>query len=227
MAYVFGAEDILTALGITAADWEVQDSGSDRQQDWASTKDKDGQTLAASETAHNDRSDKTITLKMAAAAGATVSFTLGGLGTAGVVITQFSARETFNDNATLSVTAHKHETIESGSVHLATPVSEDVELTLGFGVTAARLGGMLANCQSSELSGSVEHVDKFSNVGKFLVGASTGLKYECTEEYVDAGADITVPEPWMQDSQSKKTANGDFYTRSVKAHAFTLEAPEE
>jgi hypothetical protein len=232
MAYTFGAEDILSALGITAADWEVQDSGSDRQQDFAQTKDNEGNVVAASETAHNDRSEKSITLKVKAGTGATaLTFTLGGAGTGAegqkVVITQFSAKETYNDLATLSVTAHKHETAEDAAEHQATPVAEDVSLSLGFGVSdkgtdETYLGGTLMDCQSCELSGQVEHVDKFSNQGKFLVGASTGLRYECTEEYVDDGSEISVTSPWKQDSQAKKTTNGDFYTRTVKAHAYSL-----
>jgi len=229
MAYTFGAEDIMAALGITAADWEVQDSGSDRQQDWAQTEDNDGNVVAASETAHNDRSEKSITLKAKAPAGGSVAFTLGGIGTSDVVITAFTAKETFNDNGTIQVTAHKHETSESGAAHAATPVSEAISLTLGFGVLdkgtdETYLGGTLKDCQSCELSGSVgKHVDKFSNQGAFLVGASSGLRFECTEEYVDDGTGIAeLTSPWTQDSQAVKTGNGDFYTRTVKAHAYSL-----
>jgi hypothetical protein len=222
MSYQFGASDLMSALGLVAAEWEIQDNGSNRQQDWAGTKTKDGAHVAAAETAHNDRSEITLNLKSANPAGASAVFSLGGAGTTGVVVTQFSAKETFNDNATLSLTAHKHETIETDAVHLATPVDEEISLSLGFGIAAARLGGTLKDCQSSELSGSVEHTDRFSNTGKFLTGASHGLKYECTEEYVDSGSAITVEAPWNQDSQDLKTKNEDFYTRSVKAHAYSL-----
>ena len=231
MAYTFGAEDILSALGVTAADFEVQESGSDRAQDWAGTKDKVGLHLAAAAAAHNDRTEKTVTIKCKDPDSSTaVAFTLGGAGTADVVITQFSARQTYNDNATLTVTAHKHETTESGAAHAAAPVAEAVSLVLGFGVSAVNLGGTLEDCQSAELSGSVEHKDRFSNKGKFLVGASTGLRFEATEEYIDDGSDITVPEGWFQDSQAKRTVNEDFYTRVVRAHCFELpveEVPEE
>ena len=216
----------MSALGLTAEDWEVQDTGSNRQQDWAGTKTKDGAHVDAAETAHNDRSDITISLKSANAAGATAVFTLGGVGTANVVVTQFTAKETFNDNGTLQLTAHKHETTEEGAVHLAGPAEEEISLVLGFGVAANRLGGTLKDCQSSELSGSVEHTDRFSNTGKFLAGASHGLKFECTEEYVDFGSAITVAAPWKQDSQDVKTKNEDLYTRTVKAHAYSLSAPE-
>ena len=216
----------MSALGLVAEDWEVQDTGSNRQQDWAGTKTKDGAHVAAAESAHNDRSEINISLKSKAPAGASAVFSLGGSGTTGVVVTQFSAKETFNDLGTLSLTAHKHETIEAGAEHLATPVDEEITLSIGFGIAAARLGGTLIDCQSSELSGSVEHTDKFSNTGKFLAGASHGLKFECTEEYVDDGSAIVVAAPWNQDSQDVKTKNEDFYTRTVKAHAYSLSAPE-
>ena len=73
MAYTFGAEDILSTLGLTATDWEVQDSGDNEQQDWAQTKDKQGNVVAASEKEHNDRSEKTISLKVANPDGASVA----------------------------------------------------------------------------------------------------------------------------------------------------------
>lgn len=226
MAYTFGAEDIIAALGLTATDWEIQDSGDNAQKDHAVTKSKVGAYVPASEVAHNERTDLTINLRCKVASGATADFTLGGAGTGvapdTVVLTAFTLRESYNDHATLQVTAHKHDDGETGAVHLATPLSQSVSLTgLGFGVSAVRLGGTLLDCQSAELSGSVEHKDRYSNQGNFLVGASTGLRFEATEEYVDSGS-VTVPSPWVEDSQDKKTVNEDFYTRSVKAHAYSL-----
>ena len=53
MAYTFGAEDIMAALGVTAADWEVQESGSDRQQDWAQT--EEGKKFNLDITIHQTR----------------------------------------------------------------------------------------------------------------------------------------------------------------------------
>lgn len=219
MAKTFGAEDILTAMGITAAGWEVQESGNDDVNDAAVVKDKDGKYVAASDKSYNLRAEKTITLKPKTDTGVAATFTLGGAGTAGVVLTQFNARQVNNDYATLQVTAHKHD---GAGTHQATPIAQAVSLTLGFGVLTRYLGGTLTDCQSSDLSGSVEHVDKTNNQGVFLVGASSGLRFECTEEYVDDGASITVPSPWKQDSQAKATDNGDFYTRTVKAHAYSL-----
>jgi hypothetical protein len=226
MAKVFGAEDVLALVGLTAADWEVQDSGGNTQQDYASTADKVGSTVAASETAHNDRTDYTLNLKCKVPTGATaVTFNLGGAGTgtapATAVITSFTLRQTYNDNASLSITAHRHNDGVAGAVHQATPVNQAVSLVAGFGVQAVRLGGTLLDCQSAELTGSVQHKDRYSNTGKFLVGASYGLRFEATEEYVDDGA-VTVPSPWKQDSQEHKTVNEDFYTRTVKAHAYSL-----
>jgi len=226
MAFVFGAKDLMSALGLGAADWEIQSSSENAQQDYAVTKDKVGAYVGGSESAHNKRTDLTLELKCKNPAGSTAGFTLGGAGIgtapATVVVTAFSAKQTYNDNATLSLTAHKHDDGVAGAVHQATPASEAIILSLGFGIGAVRLGGTVLDCQSAELSGSVEHKDRYSNTGAFLVGASTGLKYEATEEYVDNGSAVTVASPWVEDSQDVKTANEDFYTRSVKAHAYTL-----
>jgi hypothetical protein len=216
----------MAALGLTAADWEIQSAGSNAQKDHAVTKDKVGAYVPTSEVAHNARTDLTLELKCKNPAGATAAFTLGGAGTGiapdTVVVTAFSAKEVYNDNATLSLTAHKHDDGGVAAEHLATPASEAISLELGFGIGAVRLGGTLADCQSAELSGSVEHKDRYNNVGEFLVGASTGLKFEATEEYVDDGAAVTVPAPWVEDSQDVKSSNEDFCTRSVKAHAYSL-----
>lgn len=227
MAYTFGAKDLMTALGLTAADWEIQGTTENAQADYAGTKSRVGDHVAAAETAHNERTDITVELKSKEPDGATAAFTLGGAGTGTapgtVVVTAFTAKETYNDNGTLSLTAHKHDDqTNENAAHLATPVSQAVSLSLGFGVGAVRLGGTLDDCQSAELTGSVEHLDKHGNQGKFLVGVSHGLKYEATEEYVDNGTAVTVTAPWKQDSQEVKTANEDLYTRSVKAHAYSL-----
>ncbi len=222
MAYVFGAQDIIAALGLTASEWEVQESADSDQSDYAQTRSKEGNVIAASEVGYNRRAEKTITIKAKNPDGAIVSLTLGGVGTSDVVVTQFNLKEVYNDNASLSITAHKHLDTEGGGVHLAAPVSQAVSLSVGFGVGAVSLGGTLKDCQSRELNGSVEHTDKLSNKGKFLVGASHGLRFECVEEYVDNGSTVNVPDPWKQDSQDVRTTNGDFYTRAVRAHAFSL-----
>jgi hypothetical protein len=231
MAYELGAADLMDLLGLDGDDWEIQDTGANSQKDYAGTKTRLGAHIAASETAHNERTDFTLNLKVKTPAGAEIAFTLGGAGTgtapATVVITAFTTKATYNDNATISITAHRHddETDTGVAAHLADPVAEVIELTLGFGIDAVLLGGTLIDCQSAELSGSVEHKDKYGNTGKFLVGASSGLKYEATEEYVDNGTPVTVAAPWKQDSQEEKSSGGDspdFHTRTVKAHAYSL-----
>lgn len=222
MARTFGAEDILSALGVTAADFEIQESGEDSTQESAVTQDNVGAYVPASEKQFNPTEEKTFTLKAKNPDGATAAFTLGGAGTTGVVVTRAVARQVNNDNATLQVTAHAHD---GGTLndHQATPLSQAVTTpSLGFGVLAVQLGGTLADCQSSEITWDCEHVDKQGNQGQHLIGASTALRVECSEEYVDDGSEITVPSPWKQDSQNKRTVNNDFYTRTVRAHKFAV-----
>lgn len=230
MAYTFGANDILAALGVTAADFEVQESGSDTVNDSAVVRDKSGAYVAASEQTFNFREEKTITIKAkTAAAGTAVSFKLGGVGTSDVVVTQFNLKQAYNDHATLTVTAHKHTNGESGAAHIAVAALAAGEvavagLSLGFGAIQDFFEATAnKNLQSVDLSGSVEHVDKLSNTGKFLVGASHGFKLECTQEYVDDGAAVTVASPWVQDSQGVKSSNSDLYTRSIKAHCYDVD----
>jgi hypothetical protein len=226
MAYTFGAEEILTALGVTAEDFEVHESGNDEQSDSNVVTDNVGANIAASEVRHNIRNEKTVTLHAKNPDGATATFNLGGAGTSGVVITRAVARQVNNAEATLAVTAHAHDGAAEGD-HNASPLDQAVTTpSLGFGVLAIQFdgvsGGTLEDCQSSEITWEVEHVDKQNNLGNHLIGASTGLRVECSEEYVDSGSDITVPDPWKQDSQQKRTVNTDFYTRTVRAHKFAV-----
>lgn len=224
MAYTFGAKDILSIIGLTAADWEVQESEDADTNDTAVVRSKEGTYIPASEVRFNKRNEKTITIKAKTPDdSASVSFKLGGVGTAGVVITQFNLKQVYNAHATLSITAHAHSDIESGATHLAATEVDIAGLSVGFGALQNFLGGTDKDLQSVDLSGSVEHTDKLSNVGKFLVGASHGFKLECTQEYVDFGTAVSVSSPWVQDDQRVKTTGGDspeFYTRSVKAHCY-------
>lgn len=224
MAYTFGAKDILAILGLTAENWEVQESEDADLSDSAVVRDKIGTYIPASEVRYNKRTEKTLTIKAKTPDDtAEVSFKLGGKGTTNVVITQFNLKQSYNAHATLSVTAHVHSDVEAGAVHLDDTEVEINGLSVGFGALQNFLGGTDKDLQSVDLSGSVEHTDKLSNVGKFLVGASHGFKLECTQEYVDGGTAVTVASPWVQDEQRVKTSGGDspdFYTRTVKAHCY-------
>lgn len=238
MPYTFGAEDILNALGITAADFEVQESGSDDQVDTAVVRDRNGGYISTSEVSFNRRIDKTVTIKAKTPdlSGAAISFKIGGPGAGSsgqkIVITQFTLKQSYNSHATLSVTAHQHSDAEdSNSEHLAAQAGVNEwqisGIKLGFGVLVNYLGGSLKDLQSVELTAQVDHVDKLSNRGKFLVGTSYGLKIECTQEYVDNGTPVTVNSPWILDAQSVRSSGGDspdFYTRTVKAHCYDASA---
>lgn len=218
MAKTFGAEDILSVLGLSSSDFEVIDSDNDFQQDSAAVRNNIGAWIPGSEKVFNGRNEKTLTLQANDPDGATIAFTLGGIGTTNVVITRAVARQEFNRHATIRFTAHIHD---GANAHLAAPAEVDVtSVSLGFGVLAVQLGGTLADAQSSEIIWMMDHRDRQGNQGQFLVGASYGLRIDCVEEYVDDGSTITVPSGWTQDGQRKSTRQDDFYTRIVRAHRF-------
>lgn len=221
MAYQFGVADVLSVLGITAADWEIQDYNDNAQKDSAVTRSSIGAHIASSEVQHNDRTDFSISLKAKNPAGSNISFKLGGVGTGGIVLTGFSARQVFNDNGSISIQGHKHNDAD-GRSHLAVPAEVAVSLSLGFGVQTVYLNGTEIECQGSELSAQMEHVDKYTNEGAFLTGASTGLRVDCSENYVVSGSAPEPSSPWVLDSADTRSVNQDMKACSVRAHRFTI-----
>lgn len=214
MAKLFGAEDILSVLGITGA-CAVQESGNDTQTEHASIDDEGGNVIPDTIQEMDEKDEMTISIKADASLGA-VSFVMGGAGTSDVVITQASVGYVNNDYPTLTVTAHKH----AAGTHLAS--SSDpannwaITIPLAFGIQKVHLGGTLADCQKCDVSLSCEHVDKQDNEGDHLIGNSFGFKAECTEEYI-SDTKPTIPTGWNGSSNAKKSQNKDFYAITARA----------
>lgn len=219
MAYQWGASDIRAALGLSASNWEVQDSGDSESGSNAVVRNNQGAYIAATDKRYDVKAEKTITLKCKSANAGGATFTLGGPGTDGVVLTQVTVRQVHNDFATITATAHSHE---EGAGHIdGANLKQTISISsLGFGVLSNKLGGTLADCQSAEWTFSIEHVEVLDNQGDHSTGASFGFKVEATEEYV---AD-TAPNPsgnWKLDGWDIKTSNTGYNTCSVKAHAYS------
>ena len=217
MAKTFGVQDALAALGITTTYFEIQDYNPDLQADIAEVKTRLGARVAAAEKAYNERTEYALTLKAKDPDGQTLVLTLGGTGTAGLVLTRAVVRQVNTDYATVQLTGHLHSGANAATGHLAAPLSQEITTpSLGFGVIAVQLGGTLADCQSSELTYSVEHTDMPNNAGAFLVGASHGLLIEGTEEYVDDGSPITIASPFTQLSQATREGNTGLVSRIIR-----------
>lgn len=228
MAYSFGVADVLAALGVTAADFEIQGYDPGDQGDEASVTTRLGAIAAGSILATNRRREATLTLKSKVAAGATVpTFSIGGAGTGAsepkIVIIGASAKQVFNDYATLTVRVHSHPDSATNG-HVATPAAVAITVpALGYGI----LDGVCVddvgddpaeNLQSVEQTWEAVHVDKTGRLNAFLVGATTGVKESCTVEYVDNGTALTISTGWVDAlTGNNPESNADFKMKSVKA----------
>jgi hypothetical protein len=220
MSHIFGAEDILSALGITGS-CSVQESGNDTQTEHASVEDKGGNVIGDTIQEMNEKDEMSISIKADASIG-NVTFSLGGIGTDGVVITQADVGYVNNDYPTLRVTAHKHP-VGSHLANNSDPANNwDVTIPLTFGIQKVHLGGTLADCQKCDVSLSCEHVDKQNNEGDHLTGNSYGFRAECTEEYI-TDTKPTIPAGWNGSSNAKQSQNKDFY--AVTARAWRADVP--
>jgi hypothetical protein len=229
MAYLFGVADVLAAIGVTAADFEIQSYDPQTSSDESLVKTRLGAISAGTIKHTNFRTEGTLTLKAKNPDGATATFNIGGVGTGAeepkIIILGANARQVFNDSATLSVRFHFHP--GTANAHLATPAAVAITTpTLGFGILdgvflddvgEGEAAAPADNLQSVDWSVDAEHVDKQTRLNAFLVGATTGVKQTASAEYVDDGTALTVATGWVESGGGNPENNADMKMKSVSA----------
>jgi hypothetical protein len=223
MPHIFGATDLFSALGITDTNkqyFEIQESSLGAESDEAVVRTREGIYVPASHVQHNKRSVRTFVITANDPDGQTLTIPMGGAGTTGVVVTTAAIRTTGTSHAQITVTAHVHD---GSTNHLADTPTSFITPALGFGVLEALLGGTLADCQSSDITASIQHVDRTNNVGNHLVGASRGFMVEVSETYLSQG---TPPAPdandWLSPLVSQRQVNVDFQEYIVTAKRYAV-----
>jgi len=224
MAYTFGADDILAALGLTAG-LAVQESGGNKTTQNAVVVDANGNEITATNQAFDVKTEKTITFKASGTVTAIAAgVKLGGAGTSGVVLTTLSVSRVHNDHPTVSCTAHSHT--GDAADHL-TGVSNQNEWTLpeidlSFGVPTPLADSVDDDCQSQTVAYAVQHRDRLNKTGSHLIGNSFGLRKDVTEEYVYSGSDPATPTGYIEDSVAPRSPNTDFKTATIAFHSFAV-----
>jgi hypothetical protein len=223
MSYAFGATDILATLGVTAADFEIQESNpGSNEKDIATVMSKLGAYVSGGTAQYNERDSYGVTLKAKKESSVTSpTIALGGAGTDDLVLVRFSLRQVFNDFAVIKVDGHKHT---GDATHTTSPASVSVpSMTIGFGVLdKVCLDALQDDIQSIEWTIEGQHVDKLTRLGVFMVGATHGFKQTCQVELVDNGASPTLATGWLRDAADVITRNTDFGTRTIRASKYTI-----
>lgn len=219
MAFTFGAADILTALGLTLTDWEVQSTSSNTQKDFAQVILNDGDVEEESD--YNERTEYTAEFVCNTEEVDAFNVILGkeyGTGAPYFVITQCSLTQRAGDFATLSLTYHKHTGTK-------THVAREYTVAMpqgGFGVLASLgISGTIPTAvMTLTTSASVDHVDKLDKDGAFLIGASTKCRLEESIEIAADGATPSLNAGWEQDSGGGGSSNTAYGTASLRIHTY-------
>jgi hypothetical protein len=229
MAYQFGVADVLAAIGVTAADFDIQSFDPQTGSDEAMVKTRLGAISAGTIKHTNFKQDATLVLKAKNPDGATATFNLGGVGTGvaepKIIITGADAKQIFNDYGTLTVRCHSHP--GTANAHLAAPALVAITTPLlGFGILdgvfldnvgEGEAAAPADNLQSVDWTVESEHIDRQTRRNAFLVGATTGAKETASAEYVDDGTALTVSEGWVEAGGGNPENNADMKMKTVRA----------
>lgn len=221
---IFGIDDVLTALGLATAlaNYEPQKADSTDGSSFAQRVGSLGDVLE--ERAYNRRVEHNFSATIKAAITSSVTVKLGGLGYHAsdpkFVLTRIQVAQVSQDFPDLSVTCHQHPAaVSPQNVHTAR--GKEITLpTLDWGITKAL---SLSDTTLSEdlvrvtWTATIQHKDRLSRVGEFLIGASYDLLEEEEIECFD-GATVTMATGWHADPVRTGKTNEGFVTKVLKHH---------
>lgn len=217
MAFTHGASDL---FGLADADFVQQSHGDNTTRDHSIVEDDKGDFIADSDAEYNKRDEVSVTYAAKNLEGPAQpkEIVMGGdgQGSGGFVITQIAVTQESTKEATIVVTGHKHD---ADNTHLTREYTVALPLLSAHGILESPLKAALpTNIQKFTWTASLGHIDKGDNRGDHLIGVSTGLRIECTEDYVDNAEVHTLQAPWVLDDEDVKGDKRDLQTKSLKAH---------
>lgn len=224
MATSFGAQDFLTAVGLTdlVSDIEVQGGDDANVKDTAESTDSKGDVMVA--TQHNERDEVQIRCIVNADGVADISCILGGVGYGAsepkYVLTQVQVNQPNTDMAELTFSLHRH-TGATGKTHIARAYTVTLP-TLGYGIQTGMPAGVTGLTATAinrySWTASVTHTDKQTRQGAFLVGHSTKGRIEETIEAVHNGETPAAASGWLIDRKAAPEENTSHKMRSITCH---------
>lgn len=203
--YTFGAEDVLAAIGVTAADFEIKDVTPKTSKKHAVARTRLNAYVPGSVVQFDEQTEYQVTLEAKTIAGAAATFNLGGSGGgtgSNIVITSAKASMKSDGYATLVVTCHVHATT---TTHEATPAATAVTTpVLGFGIIAhpAISGTLPDELQTADWGVECDHKDYTTRLGAHLTGATSGVKYSWSIEMLDTGTSPTLATGYKAEEES-------------------------
>jgi len=236
MAYTFGTEEILAALGITnPAFYAVQDDSYTENYDNAVVLSHTGNFLSASSKTFNRTDNRTITLKVIEVPPNDIMFgpcTLGGKGAgdSGIVLTKITVAMTNTDWPTITVEAHAHGTDPGDENHLDEGGVEIDAQPCYFGIADAfgsdylskdfNTSPALSSLQSFSYTYELTHIDKQNSEGEQLIGHSYGLVRRCEAEFISDGTAITMAANRNISNITTRKVNTDFHVSTVSYETY-------
>jgi hypothetical protein len=217
MAYSVGCADILSLLGVTAADFHIQKISRKNGGQSVVVQNRVGLFDPGTIVVLDEKTDYSIVLKAKAIAGAAATFNLGGIGTAGMVITGAQAQQDAMDYATLTVNAHLHDTT---TTHESSPAALAVTTPLlGLGVLDVPCisGALPDDLQKSSWSVESQHKDRVTRVGVHSTGYSTAYKFSNSFTMLDTGTKPTIDSDWTQEEDGDDQSNTDMKELTMSA----------
>jgi hypothetical protein len=208
--YTFGADDVLAAIGVTAADFEIKDVTPKTSKKHAVARTRLNAYVAGSVIQFDEQTEYQVTLEAKTPAGAAATFNLGGPGGgtgSNIVITAAKASMKSDGLATLTVTCHIHTTT---TTHEATPAATPITTpVLGFGIVAhpAISGALPDELQTAEWGVECDHKDYTTRLGVHLTGVTSGVKYSWAIEMLETGTLPTLTAGYKAEEVSTPSNN--------------------
>lgn len=221
---IFGIDDVLSALGLNNAlsNYELQKADSTDGSSYAQRISSLGDVLE--ERPYNRHVEHNFSATIKAAITSSITVKLGGLGYSSTnpkfILTRIQVAQVSQDFPDLSVTCHQHpDSTSPQNVHTAR--GKEITLpTLDWGITKAM---SLSDTTLSEdlirvtWTATIQHKDRLSRAGEFLIGASYDLLEEEEIECYD-GSTVTMATGWNADPERISKTNEGFVTKVLKHH---------
>lgn len=216
MAHTFIVGEDLFSFADT--NWELVKRKRSNQVSNAVAKGGDGEYMPDTEQSYDEKQEITLMYRAKVKTAALpVAISLGLACTSGYIPLSIKATTKNTGHAEIEITGHKHgaNTHEVNSVDISTPVD-------GWGATDFCSAEANEGCQSGSYSASIEHKDRLTKAGNFLVGRSQGCKVDVSGSYISDTAPALNTD--YTDDGSDIDEGDDFWTASLKGHKYLTPA---
>lgn len=222
MASEFGIDDILTALALNTAlsDYEVQNHNEDDNQKWAERTNRTGDVLEEQE--YDNRKDFSFDLIINSVPVTGTQLILGGVGYGAaepkLVLTQLRVTQVADGFPILGVTGHLH--VGTSNSHTAQAYTITLpDLDEGVNDVFSLSGVISEDITRVELTASVQHLDRMTRQGAFLIGRSYKCRLDEAVTYFQ-NASVASATGWNRDGSPITKVVDGYVVNQIRHHKF-------